>query len=82
MSRFKYELKCKLDRLNEEMKSWIKQVDYAIRLWSRLPDSTLYESYEQVLTLMYRKLVSNNTLFDIDIILICKKTITIIKTKE
>ncbi|CAG2189071.1 uncharacterized protein LOC143060988 [Mytilus galloprovincialis] len=58
MSRFKYELKCKLDRLNEEMKSWIKQVDYAIRLWSRLPDSTLYESYEQVLTLMYRKLES------------------------
>lgn len=58
MSRLKYEMKCKLDRLNEDLKSWLKQVDYSLRLWSRLPDSTLHDSYEQVLTLMYRKLES------------------------
>ena len=57
MSKIKYELKCKLDRLNEDMKSWMKQVEHGVRMWSRLPDSTLYDIYDQILTLMYRKLV-------------------------
>ena len=57
MSRLKYEIKNKLDRLNEDLKSWLKQVDYALRLWSRLPETTLHDSYDQILTLMYRKLV-------------------------
>lgn len=57
MSRLKYEIKSKLDRLNEDLKSWLKQVDYALRLWSRLPETTLHDTYDQILTLMYRKLV-------------------------